>query len=183
MNVYYFNGAGTSVKTIHSGYTYYYSHWLEVQHAVNDWNNTQYTKIWFVSTDDKSKSILDFMNTSFPDTQLMGQTTFWIGNNMVDPKTTNWYWAKVEMNSNPYYNWRINTLTGQSSNEIAVGKIRHNAAHEMGHALGLDHVGQYFWNYDKLMYPNANSYYLNGIIGPTADEVSGVQDIYGRYNY
>lgn len=184
LNKFYYNGTGTAVKSTDEwGNGYYFSHWLEVGHAMNDWNNTQNTKVWFTSTSNRSDSILDIVDTSFPDLQLWGQTSMWNGNtqlSVAQTHSTYWYWALVELNSNVNANWMKNSVTEASSQAIAVGKIRHNAAHEIGHALGLDHLGAFPWNESNLMYPNPTPYYKNGIVGPTSDEVSGVQEIYGK---
>ncbi len=183
LNVFYYNSAGTAVRTVESGTTYYYSHWLEVGHAVQSWNNTQNTKIYFISTSDKSKSIMDIENTPFFNDELFGQTSMWNGNTQLtveQTKSTWWYWAKIEMNSSPSCIWRSNWVTQTSSNQVAVGKLEHTAAHEIGHALGLNHLGEWGWNTEKLMYPNPYNYYKYGIKAPTSDEVEAVQKIYGK---
>lgn len=84
--------------------------------------------------------------------------------------TTNWAWAKVLINPNG--NWTF-VPTGAVYKTID-GKVLSAVAHEEGHALGLDHVGNYV-----LMYPTTASYSFYGITTPQTDEVLGVRYLYG----
>lgn len=185
LNKYYYNGAGTAVHHRDANGDYYLSHWSEVGNGITAWNNTQNTRVWFISTSDKSQSILDFEDSWLSTPDLLGVTSMWNGNTQLSVDQTQngyWYWAKVEINYSPETKWRTNVETGViNSNTYGAAKLKHNASHETGHALGLDHVTA-AWNTDKLMYPSAKSFYSYGVVGPTTDEADGVRSIYGPLN-
>ena len=125
-------------------------------------------------TTNQSASILDFHSKDLGDINTLGRTTWWVGNTNVNPKTTNWYWAKVEMNSHFPYSF-ISNPNGVCNGNIVFAAA---AAHEIGHALGLDH-NTMPWDKDTLMYYDFIFYTNYGIYYPTNDEIVGVRNIYG----
>jgi|GEM_PF-1086226 len=64
-------------------------------------------------------------------------------------------------------NWTVNSIDGDTST-IDIFFV---AAHELGHSLGLDHT----------FVPNSlmNPFYQESLIGPQADDIAGMQFLYG----
>ncbi|WP_255292005.1 matrixin family metalloprotease [Bacillus thuringiensis] len=103
-----------------------------IQNAMSSWvntGNTLSTPISFRQTSNKPSSVMDIYASSFYPATLntIGQTTFFRSGSGINPSSQNWSWAKIEINDLVYNN--------QSS-----FNQRGTVAHEMGHAMGLDHT-------------------------------------------
>jgi hypothetical protein len=160
----YFNDCSTYSNSI--------SFWLAVQAGVSAWNNTQNTKVWFQNTSTQSESIMDFHTVDLGSVDTYGQTTFWNGSQPVRSDSV-WYWTKTEMNTGA--NW---TKWDNVDLSIRAKVVQEVAAHEEGHALGLAHVNVFADASKHLMYPSPQPTGF-GVYGPVADDVAGVQKIYG----
>jgi predicted Zn-dependent protease len=144
-----------------------------VQNAVLSWNGTSNTKVLMYQTTTQSQSVMDFHNYDLGDSSLLGKTSFYVNSAAIDPTKTNWYWTKTNINSAG--DWA--TFPSGCAYTNINSEAKNVAAHEEGHALGLGHSSSYV-----LMYSTVASYDYYGITGPTSDEISGVQAIYGTLN-
>lgn len=158
----YFNGTTTysSQQQI--------SHWQSVNSAVSSWNDTENTRVWFQSASIRSESIMDFLSADLQESGTFAITFYYDGNTKV-PIDAIYYWAEITMNTGA----NLSGMTLVQRAEL----MRNTAAHEEGHALGLAHN---FWQNRVLMTSNPKTSYSFGIVGPTDDEVAGVQTIYGE---
>jgi len=176
LNKYYWTGGVTSgLGDVSTSITV-----NEIDLAVSRWSNTQNTKVWFMKTSSQSQSILDYHNFSSLDTGLLGQATRYVNNTIISPWVNNgdWYWAKVEMNKNFNWNDPDNPFKKSDGSPNPKYLITATAAHEAGHALGLDHVS----NLVELMGGDAGFFYENRIYSPTPADANGVRAIYGPLN-
>ena len=72
------------------------NHRLPFESAISDWNKTQNTRVYWVTTTTQSESILDLTTQSNNDTTLFGYTELYSGNTRIyDAKNNYWYWARV----------------------------------------------------------------------------------------
>ncbi len=100
------------------------------QQAVYDWNNSvgspsTITPIWFIKTTSYSASVVDFYGSNDGNTGYNGYTAFFTSQAQISPFLSNWKWASIHLNQ--YY------MNGYSS-----GDRKGVAAHEFGHAMGLN---------------------------------------------
>lgn len=158
------------------------NHSLPFESSISDWNATQNTKVWWVKTTVKSESILDLTVQSSSDPKLYGYTEHYIGNTRLTYEEVGdkyWYWAKCWTNLSA--DWSINPIYPY---QIKAYKMQWATAHEIGHAMGFDHAGEdpgdYHDQVDKLMYSSPHAYMERGVYKPTADEVAGIQKLYGK---
>ncbi|PWK06243.1 matrixin family metalloprotease [Tumebacillus permanentifrigoris] len=142
-----------------------------VQSGVSSWNNTSNTKVLMNQTTTQAQSVMDFHNQDVGDPSVLGQTSFWNNATKVDPTTTNWYWTRVLMNQNADWAYFAQAALYKDMN----AKARYTAAHEEGHALGLNHAP----SSTALMYGTSAPYVYYNITTPQTDDVAGVQGIYG----
>ena len=113
-----------TISTFSNTYT------TSTQQAVYDWNNSvgspsTITPIWFIRTTNYSASVVDFYGSYDGKTRYNGYTEFFTSQAQVSPFKSNWKWSSIHLNQ--YY------MDGYSSS-IRKGV----AAHEFGHALGLN---------------------------------------------
>jgi predicted Zn-dependent protease len=174
LNKYYWNGVG-SVNGVSASNVQ-----IEVDFAVQRWSNTDNTKVWFIKTASQSQSILDYHTFYSPDSNLAGRASMYVGTTRIYPRDQagDWYWAKVEINTNVDWHNPSNPYKNPDGSPNANYFISFVAAHEAGHALGLNHVD----NPSELMHIDASSFFYNGINSPTAADANGVRAIYGPLN-
>lgn len=146
----------------------------EVDLAMSRWNNTENTKVWMKKTSTKSSSILDFYFHPFADINVLGCTFFYRNYTMVEPSNNNWSWCEIRLNS--AFNW--SKVLDPNGNPNPPKVFSATAAHEIGHAFGLEEL-IWFWQDNALMYQNTAFFTNHGIYSPTSDEIAGVQAIYG----
>ncbi|MGN1384806.1 MAG: hypothetical protein ACI4XD_05940 [Clostridia bacterium] len=118
----------------------------------------RYTPISFRQTSVQSNSIIDFYKGSYYSyaTGYIGETKFYINSNEVSPKSVNWYWCKIELNS-PVFD----TLTDFNK----TGTV----SHEIGHAFGLAHPDTLT---HSVMPQLGQGRYVNGPQGIDFDEIN-----------
>lgn len=143
----------------------------ETDAAMNRWNNTENTKVWMYKTSNQAASVIDFWYHQTYDPYLAGQTVCYYYDTYVpNPDESDWTWNQVHLSTSINYN--IPDPNGQIYVNRQFTTI---AAHEVGHAFGLAHVG----DTTTLMFPDLTNYRYWGLCGPTADEIEGVRAIYG----
>jgi hypothetical protein len=104
----------------------------DIPNSVDKWVNTTsilWTPLWMQRTSTQSVSQMDFYSVYWiPDmygNTTLGQATHYVNNVVQDPRYTDWYWAKIEINS--------------YSNFSKHKSVEATSSHEIGHALGLAH--------------------------------------------
>ena len=93
----------------------------------------------------------------------------------------NRYFGNAQIQGRSYWKWRdgityeaqccLNNYWGENASTDALRVVW---LHEMGHALGLDHVS----NNREVMYENAASVYSRGIYALTVDARNGINYLY-----
>ncbi|NYI76823.1 matrixin family metalloprotease [Nocardioides panzhihuensis] len=139
------------------------SHTAAITDGVGLWNATQDTWAWYTRTSTKSSSRLDFYRRSTESGVYCAATQMYVDTRAVDPRDTNWWWAKV-------------TIDPAFHNTDSCGAISHRKgiiAHEQGHAMGLAHTS----NSGTLMYTGISGTSVNA---PTQDDRNGIIALYGR---
>jgi hypothetical protein len=137
------------------------SHPNAIPAGVGHWNNTSDTKVWYVSTLDKSKSRLDFYRRSSSSNSYCATTALYVDTSTVNPSSSDWVWAKV-------------TIDPLLANASACGPDTHRdgiIAHEMGHAMGLAHNS----NSSSLMYTDISG---TRVDAPIKDDRNGINALY-----
>lgn len=146
----------------------------DVDQAMTRWNNTENTKVWMFKTSNRPSSIIDFIFHPFYDNNIMGVTHFYRYSTPVNPTNNNWAWCEIRLNTG--FDWK--KVTDPNGNRYPHMVFSATAAHEIGHAFGLEDL---FWTWEgkSLMYQNIAFYQQYGVYGPTYDETKGVRSIYG----
>ncbi|MFD0318016.1 matrixin family metalloprotease [Streptomyces flavalbus] len=137
------------------------SHPVAIENGVNHWNNTTDTKVWYVSTLDKSKSRMDFYRQSSTSNSYCAVTYWYIDTSRVSASDTDWVWGKVT----------IDPLLADASRCGSSGHRDGIIAHEVGHVMGLAHNS----NSSSLMYT-----YVSGttVDAPIGDDRNGINYLY-----
>ncbi|MEU5214919.1 matrixin family metalloprotease [Streptomyces sp. NPDC020807] len=138
-----------------------YWHPTAIRAGVGHWNATTDTTVWYVNTGDRSKSRLDFYRRDDPDVRYCATTQMYVGTDQVEPRQSDWVWAKVIMHSNLLKDW----YCGPDTHRDGI------VAHEQGHAMGLDHNG----NASSLMYSDVANTRVDVPIG---DDRNGINYLY-----
>lgn len=107
-----------------SGYT------TQIYQAMDSWIYTTSrlnvtTSISWSPTTSQSSSVMDiYYGDYFSDGTVAG-TTFWLYNEQLNPRNSNWGWGKIQLDSKVFPNLSQTNRQG-------------TIAHEMGHVFGLD---------------------------------------------
>ncbi|MFG2407112.1 matrixin family metalloprotease [Streptomyces brevispora] len=137
------------------------SHPEAIPNGVGHWNNTTDTKVWYVSTLDKSQSRMDFYRRSTSSNSYCAITAMYVDTSTVDPSSTGWVWGKV-------------TIDPALANAALCGPDSHRdgiIAHEQGHVMGLAHNS----NSSSLMNSAISS---TSVDAPIGDDRNGINYLY-----
>lgn len=137
------------------------AHKSVVDNAMYKWVNSNgtgaYTPISFRGTSTQSSSTIDFEPGAWS-YGVLGRTYMKNGANTVNPMYSSWYWAKIEFTSN----FSASNLTIRNT----------TAAHEIGHAMGLNHN-------DTISNTVMRTQYTSSMpSGPSINDFSGINYLY-----
>jgi len=146
----------------------------DIASAWSDWIYTTSslgitTPISVINTGTKSNSVFDFYyQAKYPSSDgVYGVTLFWTGTSLAAPEgympSNNWGWAQIILN-NPNFSYL-------SRNISSLNKRKGVVAHEIGHAMGLQHVSYSY----RLMYPYGDTVTVDAC---TSDELNGINALY-----
>ncbi|MDC3418680.1 matrixin family metalloprotease [Aquibacillus salsiterrae] len=138
---------------------------LKIKEAMGDWIYTTErtgitTPISIRETSFQSLSSFDFYKDQYWPVEMgvLGDTLHYRYSSQVDEEYENWGWTKVRLNG---ANYDINSYWVQKA----------TIAHEMGHAMGLDHVGNTY----AIMYSSADKANVNKA---GVDDLNGINHLY-----